>query len=193
MTGSVPVFERTGHEPRYLKRTIDFYPILEDAFLRDLVSKMSSRYPVYHAAVLAKNGEATIFLGEPNAGKSTLCAESVKNGWTYLSDEMAAVDRDEVIALPRPISFNDLENPARIMPFGDRRFEELGYDFFDKKGIVRRTHCFLPRPMLAAQAGERFPIKKVVWLESIENGPPIHHILSGAEMRGRLALNRLSG
>lgn len=191
--GETPVLERTGWAPQYYERDIDLYPMLEDAFLKDLVSLVGSSFPVYHSAVLAEGNEATIYLGEPNAGKSTLCVERVQKGAIYLSDEMAAVDGNQVIALPRPICFNNLENPPQLMPVGDGRFESFGYEFVDKAGQMRRAQFFLPRSETTAQAGDRFPIKEVVFLDSVENGPPKQIPLVGSEKRARLALSRLSG
>jgi hypothetical protein len=190
---STPVLERTGRIPCYYQRDIDLFPMLEDAFLKDLVSLVGKHFPIYHSAVVADGGQATIFIGEPNAGKSTLCVERVQTGATYLSDEMAAVDGNQVIALPRPICFNNLENPSELMPLGDQRFASFGYDFVDKAGQMRRSQFFLPRPQRSARAGDRFPIKEVVFLDPVENGPPRQIPLDGAEKRARLALSCLSG
>jgi hypothetical protein len=187
-----PVLERTGRAPQVYERDIDLYPMLEDAFLSDLVSLVGKRFPVYHSAVLAEGSQATIYLGEPNAGKSTLCVERVQKGATYLSDEMAAVDGNQVIALPRPICFNNLENPPQLIPSGDKRFESFGYEFVDKAGQMRSARFFLPRSEMTARAGDRFPIKEIVFLDSVENGPPKQIPLVGAEKRARLALSCLS-
>jgi hypothetical protein len=188
-----PVLERTGHASQQVERDIDLYPMLEDAFLTDLVSLVGRSFPVYHGAVLAEGGEATIYLGEPNAGKSTLCVERVQKGATYLSDEMAAVDGNQVIAIPRPICFNNLENPPDLIPDGDKRFEGFGYAFVDKAGQMRQARFFLPPPERTARAGRRFPIKDVVFLDSVANGPPKQILLAGPEKRARLALSCLSG
>jgi hypothetical protein len=190
---NTPLLERTGRTPCYYERDIDLFPMLEDAFLKDLVSLVGKHFPIYHSAVVADGGRATIYIGEPNAGKSTLCVERVQKGATYLSDEMAAVDGNQVIALPRPISFNNLENPTELMPLGDHRFKSFGYDFIDKAGHMRRSQFFLPRGQSSARAGDRFPIKEVVFLDPVENGPPRQIPLHGAEKRARLALSCLSG
>jgi hypothetical protein len=190
--GEKPILERTDGKPHYCERDIDLYPMLEDAFLSDLVFLVGEHFPVYHGAVIAVGNQATIYLGEPNAGKSTLCVEQVQKGAIYLSDEMAAVDGNQVIALPRPICFNSLENPPELMPSADGCFKAFGYDFVDKAGHMRRAQFFLPQTERTARAGDRFPIKEVVFLDSVENGPPKKIPLVGPEKRARLALNCLS-
>ena len=188
--GPQPALYWAGDEPRPVRREVDLYPLLEDLFLRDLLLLMQRRYPVYHAAVTARDGGATIFLGEPNAGKSSLCVERVRQGERYLSDEMAAVDGNDVIALPRPISFNTLENPGHLLPRGDSRFESLSYRFLDRQGQWETAELFIPEPTRCAAAGERWPIEGVTLLESVEDGPPRLIPQAGPARRAHLEIHR---
>jgi hypothetical protein len=186
-----PVLHWAGDVARRLQREVDIFPLLEELFLRDLIILVQQRYPVYHAAVTARGGRASIFLGEPNAGKSSLCVARVREGETYLSDEMAAVDGEEVIALPRPISFNNIENPDHLLPRADSLFEAISYDFIDRQGQTRMAELFIPTPTRSAVAGERFSIQGVTLLESVENGPPRLIPLTGPARRAHLAMHRL--
>lgn len=62
------------------------------------------RYPVVHAAVVAADGLAIVFPGHPGAGKSTLCAALVAQGFAYVSDETAPLTPDGfVVPYPKPI------------------------------------------------------------------------------------------
>lgn len=62
-----------------------------------------------HAAVLERHGRAVILPGEPGAGKSTLAAALMMNGWRLLSDEMAIVDLagDRVFGMSRPVNLKN--------------------------------------------------------------------------------------
>ncbi len=62
-----------------------------------------------HSAVLERAGRVLILPGAPGAGKSTLCAALVLNGWRLLSDEMALLDLQSgmVVPSPRPVGLKN--------------------------------------------------------------------------------------
>lgn len=49
---------------------------------------------VLHASAVTIDGSGVLFVGETNAGKSTLAARCVDAGHTLLTDDLAVVDRD---------------------------------------------------------------------------------------------------
>lgn len=53
-----------------------------------------------HAACFEKGGKATLFLGQPGAGKSTLSLHLVEAGFSYLSDELAPIDPTNLAVWP---------------------------------------------------------------------------------------------
>ena len=55
-----------------------------------------------HTAVASREGRAVILPGRSGAGKSTLVAALVLGGWTYLSDEVAAVGPEGGLVRPYP-------------------------------------------------------------------------------------------
>ena len=59
-----------------------------------------------HAAVASLGGRAVILPGRSGAGKTTLVAAMALDGWSYLSDEVAAFDvhHDLVHPYPRPLA-----------------------------------------------------------------------------------------
>lgn len=57
-----------------------------------------------HAGVVARAGRALILAGLAGQGKSTLVAEFLARGWTYLSDEIAAIDVERTAVLPFPLT-----------------------------------------------------------------------------------------
>ncbi len=66
-------------------------------------------YLMLHAAVLERNDRALIMPGDPGAGKSTLTAALMLDGWRLLSDEIALIDREDglLYGLARPVSLKN--------------------------------------------------------------------------------------
>jgi HprK-related kinase A len=66
-------------------------------------------YLMLHAAVLERDGHALVMPGDPGAGKSTLTAALMLDGWRLLSDEIALIDRDNglLYGLARPVSLKN--------------------------------------------------------------------------------------
>jgi hypothetical protein len=187
-----PSFTVSDAVARGVERAVDLFAVLEGAFLADLIRLLGKEADVLHAAALADGDRATVFLGAPDAGKSTLCVELVREGLVYLSDELVVLDGDQVVALPRPISLTDEARSADLRPDDDERFEQLGYEYVDPEHRSRRAMLYLPRPPLVARAGERFALGEVVLLERGASGPPSRRVLEGAELRARLALGRFA-
>jgi hypothetical protein len=188
-----PSFTGSDGLRRGVEQPVDLFALLEGAFLDDLIRELGRHGQVIHAAATAHDGRATLFLGASDAGKSTLCVERVRAGHVYLSDEIAVIRGDEVLAVPRPISLADDEASAGLRPDDDDRFESLGYDYTDRQRRRRRALLYLPRSPLVAGAGERYSWGDVVLLERGESGPPSRRVLDGAERRARLALSRFEG
>jgi len=171
----------------------DLFPALESRFLSDLIELVARDRPIFHAASLARSGQADVFLGASGAGKSTLCARMVRDGYTYLSDELTIVDGSTVIALPRPICMNHATHPPELRPDGDARFEPFGYTFRDVRGAEIRALFYLPRPGYCARAGEHFKLGTVYALQRTGGGAPTQARVEGTERRARFALARYHG
>lgn len=76
--------------------------------LDDAVVGCQSEVAVVHGGVVAHGGGAIVLPGPTRAGKSTLVAELVRRGATYLSDEFAVIDADgRVHPYPRPLLLRD--------------------------------------------------------------------------------------
>ena len=76
------------------------------AISREAIASVADR-PVLHAAVLAGPAGAVAICGPSGSGKSTLAAAAALQGWTYLSDDMALIDGDDVVPFARPIMLRD--------------------------------------------------------------------------------------
>jgi hypothetical protein len=57
-----------------------------------------------HAGVAARDGAAVVLCARSGHGKSTLVAELLARGWSYYSDEIAAVDAATGTVIPFPIA-----------------------------------------------------------------------------------------
>jgi HprK-related kinase A len=73
------------------------------------ISSHAHHYLMLHAAVLERGGRALILPGDPGAGKSTLTAALMLDGWRLLSDELTLMDRDDglLYGLARPVSLKN--------------------------------------------------------------------------------------
>jgi hypothetical protein len=73
------------------------------------IASYQHQYLAIHAAVLERGGRALIMPAPPGAGKSTLCAALMLEGWRLLSDEMCLVDLDSGAIVPfvRPVSLKN--------------------------------------------------------------------------------------
>lgn len=73
------------------------------------IASYQHQYLAIHAAVLERGGKALIMPAPPGAGKSTLCAALMLEGWRLLSDEMCLVDLENGAIVPfvRPVSLKN--------------------------------------------------------------------------------------
>ena len=69
------------------------------------IASRAHHYLMLHAAVLERGGLALVLPGQPGAGKSTLCAWLMHQGWRLLSDEFGLLRPQDLrlAPLPRPI------------------------------------------------------------------------------------------
>lgn len=73
------------------------------------IASHAHHYLMLHAAVLERAGRALILPGDPGAGKSTLTAALMLDGWRLLSDELTLIDRRDglLYGLARPVSLKN--------------------------------------------------------------------------------------
>jgi hypothetical protein len=64
------------------------------------ISHLRQRYLLFHAGVVARNGQGFLLPAPAGAGKSTLVAGLLGAGFAYLGDDIAAVDRETLTLLP---------------------------------------------------------------------------------------------
>lgn len=102
------VFSFDGYKPFKPLPLEQAFPMFEWAF-NWCIANHSNQYLVLHAACIEKNGQVAILPGPPGAGKSTLCATLVHNGWRLLSDELALINitTGKMHALARPVNLKN--------------------------------------------------------------------------------------
>jgi Coenzyme PQQ synthesis protein D (PqqD) len=75
---------------------------------------------LFHAAVVAKEGQAVLLPAQSGSGKSTLSAALTASGWTYLSDELALVNPEtrcvEPFALPIGLKDKSMDALTAFIP-----------------------------------------------------------------------------
>jgi hypothetical protein len=108
-------------------RTADLAQALAvlESEIRQCVAAGAERRTFVHAGVVGWRGRAIVIPGRSRSGKTTLVAELVKTGATYLSDEFAVLDgRGRVHPFAKPLSVrgaSGCDRHARAL-----RAEELG-------------------------------------------------------------------
>ena len=75
---------------------------------------------VLHAAAASRGTETVLMIGTAGAGKTTLCADLVLDGWTYLGDDLAAISTSDHLLhpVPRPPAFKG--HVHRLEHFAER-------------------------------------------------------------------------
>ncbi|MCS6785510.1 MAG: HprK-related kinase A [Thiobacillaceae bacterium] len=101
-------FELDGQRP-FKPLPLDQAHALLEWGMNWCIANHAHHYLILHAAVLARNGHALLLPGEPGAGKSTLTAALMLDGWRLLSDELTLIDRHDglVYGLARPVSLKN--------------------------------------------------------------------------------------
>jgi hypothetical protein len=76
---------------------------LYDGILSGIVSRVRSHFLI-HAGVVASHGRGVVLVADSSHGKTTLVLELVRRGFSFLSDEMAALGREDRHVHPFPRS-----------------------------------------------------------------------------------------
>lgn len=103
-----PYHVSAGQQHFRMTDTEQLVPVFEWG-LNWCVASYQHQYLAIHAAVLERDGKALIMPAPPGAGKSTLCAALMLEGWRLLSDEMCLVDltHGHIVPFVRPVSLKN--------------------------------------------------------------------------------------
>lgn len=161
------------------------YPFFEWG-LNWCIATHAYQYLIIHAAVVEKDGKAMILPGKPGAGKSTLCAALVCQGWRLLSDEMAVINlkHNELIPIVRPIS---LKNDSIEIITQLSSTVQFGPSFLDtNKGTV--AHMKPPKQSVL-KANETVRPAWIVFPDFVVGAHTVFRSLSKAQSVLKLAEN----
>ena len=134
-----------------------------------------------HAGLIARGGSGVLLCGASTAGKSTLTYACARSGWTFLSDDCAALlpDSPERIALGRP-------RQIRFRPDAPSLFPEL-------EGYVARARptgklaIEAPTAELNVRTADRVPVNAIVFVEREPGVAALRSIASGEAFERILA------
>lgn len=117
---------------------------------------------VFHASAVAIDGKAAIFMGSPGSGKSTIAAAMHSCGYSVLSDEIVAVQAEEIV----PVVLSGLPH-IRLLPQSARY---LGQDP-ECMPKIRSDEC---KRAYSARKGflkKNIPLRRIYVLKkAVENG-----------------------
>lgn len=105
-------------QPRWISDPWKLATLLEYVLIMNSLETATSVVGL-HAAVLVQDGAALLLVGKSGTGKTTLALALAERGWTYFSDDLAAIDRSskKVRSFPKPLS---IEDPAMWRTLGSR-------------------------------------------------------------------------
>jgi hypothetical protein len=159
------------------------YRVLDYALwdLHALVHREARDFLFLHAGAVAGDRQRLILPAEPGTGKSTLVASLLRDGFLYLSDELAPIDpvTTGVFAFPKHIAVSNhgLEHIAGGEPDMPEGYPELSRELPDRH--LRPTD-------LGSGVGKAGHVDAIVFLAADRNGPPVLNPISRPETIARL-------
>ena len=159
-----------------------------------------------HAGAVSKDGNAFIFAGAGNVGKTSIVLNLLKEGYEYLSDDWLLIGGDKVYSLPKPIHVFDynLKNKKiaisviglkrlyympvfKILEFG-RKFSPHRYLRFAFESIKPMFRVDLKKINRDAKCADFANIFKIFYLERSDIGRiKVESDLTANELARRMA------
>ena len=150
------------------------------------ISNQMHRYLIIHAAVLALGDAGVVLCGEPGAGKSTLAAALMHEGWRLLSDELTLVDAQcRLQPVPRPVSLkNDSiglirrRYPAAVLTrtARDTTKGSVAHVKVCRESLDQAERTAVPRAVVFPRYRADSPLR----LEEIPRGEALMRLIEGA-------------
>lgn len=167
------VLIQNGKNPRHLLgkqgnivfETPDWLELLltlQEHFLHDFIKFTRDQYYLLHSAILVKRGKAVLLPGVSKSGKSTMTIALLKEGFKYISDEIAAIDLNTLGAsgFPRAIVMRD--KTLSLFPHLGPEINHLRYKLV-VSGKVREVHYGVPSGKNVAAMKKFYPISVIVF------------------------------
>src|SRR5262245_10775609 len=154
-----------------------------EAVVRGLVKDLTTAVAL-HAGAVAHNGKAILIAGPTGAGKSSLVAWLIGNGFAYLSDEIALLflEQTTILGLPRALVLKPgaAEKVLALPSYQDARFLPAG------------EHVMLRPQSVQPQEGRSHPCGLIVFPRYEEGSTPRVEGISPAQTALRLVGTNLN-
>jgi len=115
-------------------------------FYTRIVQKLTPELSSIHSACVGVHGNAWMFAGVSDAGKSSICTKALLEGCSYLSDEFSLLNEaGEIEPFPRPLQWGKEEHPA--FPHAmmkDANIKKTSFQFPDAEGKTVTALLWLP-------------------------------------------------
>lgn len=118
--------------------------------LETLQRRLASHFLI-HAGVVSRGGKGILLVGDAFYGKSTLSLELTRRGYCFLSDEMAAIGRDDGLVHPFP----------RCLSVRPASAEHLEFDLPGEIDESFGNHLFDIEELFPGRMGNAVPIGAV--------------------------------
>lgn len=153
---------RPGMNEQYLRTYILGFGMAMLAFERGQLAM--------HCSVVSKDGSAVLICGEPGAGKSTVTAELLEKGYSFMADDMAFVETIDGVSYVKPaFPYQKLCRDAAI---------EKGYDLDKEIYIDEEKDKFLVR-YNGEFVLDRMPVSQLIYLQRCLEGDVKHVEVTG--------------
>lgn len=170
-SGSKSVLTKDSRIHYSTSNWVDLLLKLHECISNDFIRSTRDHYYLVHSAVLVRRGKAIIIPGASKSGKSTLTIALLKEGFKYLSDEIAAIDPDtlETSGFPRAIRVR--EKTLTLFPALEPEVTYRRYRL-SNSGRIKEIHYGIPSRKSLASMERSFPISAIIFPQygGLENG-----------------------
>jgi hypothetical protein len=151
--------------------------------LHSFVPKITRDYVLLHAAAAARDGRVVLLPAQREAGKSTTVSALLMAGFSYLSDELGAIDPITAQAFPFEKRITLDQASLAFFPGLEERLQ-------DRSGLSSMLSDRYVRPEdLGAAVGGAGPVAWIVFIGADRGGPPRLEKMSAASAVADLARN----
>ncbi|MGH7802422.1 MAG: hypothetical protein ACREOW_17645 [Thermodesulfobacteriota bacterium] len=144
---------------------------------------------ILHAGVVSWKDRGIILCGDMNSGKSTLTLSLARNGFKFLSDEIAFIDLEsfEVAPFPRAMGFRE----DTISKIPELKFLKGQKNAMSLSGDMKWT--FDIEEVCPNSLGNKFKIGYLIFLDGFEEHPKLRHIPKSEALIESLRYTHTSG
>ncbi|MDA0788022.1 MAG: hypothetical protein O2780_01040 [Proteobacteria bacterium] len=134
-----------------------------------LLHQWHREYTLVHGALVCRGDRTLLLVGPSGSGKSSLALAALRQGWGYLSDEIAVTNGSEVWGIRRAIQFDSMPTTSELPPFL-QGVDTSAYQWQEPDGM---TWC-LPLQSVPADACSAAPVAdvRVVFIVPDHAGKP---------------------